>query len=299
MAPGPPGPTVSVLICTFQSSGEVEAALRSCLDQGLPQERLVVVDNHSDDGSADLVAQEFPSVRLIRLERNLGFARANNLAARQAAPGDLLLLNPDARLGEGALATMRAALAADPRRGAISPRIDRPDGSLDRACHRSFPTLLSAFWRLGGLSRLRPSSSHFAAYNLGHLPPDLSTEIDSGTGACMLLRREAWERLGGFDEGFFMYGEDLDLCWRLRHQLGLCVWYEAQARVLHLKGQSSQQRALRMLVAFHRSMWRFYRLHYLQGARALWAPLVALGVLARLVILLALNRLRRHPKVSP
>ena len=289
---------VEAVICTYRSRPEVEAAVGSCLASGLSPGQVTVVDNGSDDGTAELVAERFPQVRLCRLDRNLGFAAANNLAARDLPGRALLLLNPDAVLRGDALSVMLAALAADPHRGAISPRIDRPDGRLDAACRRSFPTPLTALWRLGGMSRLRPESSRFGAYNLTHLPVDQPTEIDSGSGACLLLRREVWERLGGFDSRFFMYGEDLDLCWRLR-ELGFTVRYEPAARVIHRKGTSSRQVALPMLIAFHRSMWRFYRLHYLRGWNALWSPLVGLGILLRLGWLLALNSVRRDPVVSP
>jgi GT2 family glycosyltransferase len=289
---------VAAAICTYRSGEEVEAALRSCLTSGLDPSQVTVVDNASGDGTADLVQQRFPEVNLIRLDRNLGFAAANNLAARELPGQLLLLLNPDAVLIDDALATMVRAIARDPRRGAISPRIDRPDGRLDAACRRNFPTPLRALWRLGGVSRLRPGSPRFGAYNLTHLPVDQATEIDSGSGACLLIRRDVWDQLGGFDPGFFMYGEDLDLCWRI-HELGFVVWYEPAARVLHLKGASSRQVALPMLVAFHRSMWRFYRLHCLRGWNALWSPLVALGILLRLGWLLGLNSLRRQPTVSP
>ncbi len=287
-----------MVLCTYRSRGEVEQALRSCLDSGLAEVQLTVVDNASDDGTADLVGENFPLVRVLRLERNLGFGAANNLAARGLPGQALLLLNPDAVLVADAAAVMLRALTDNPRRGAISPRIDRPDGTLDAACRRSFPTPLTALWRLGGLSRLRPESSHFGAYNLTHLPVDRATEVDSGSGACLLIRREVWDQLGGFDRRFFMYGEDLDLCWRMR-ELGFTVWYEPSARVVHRKGQSSRQVALPMLVAFHRSMWRFYRLHYLRGRNALWSPLVALGILVRLGWLLLVNSVRRNPKVSP
>jgi GT2 family glycosyltransferase len=289
---------VGVVICTYRSSGDVAAALRSCAASGIAENRITVVDNGSDDGSADLVEAQFPSVRLLRLKRNLGFAAANNLGAKQLGGDSLLLLNPDAVLVGDAVQGMLRALADDPRRGAISPRIDRPDGSLDAACRRTFPTPLIAFWRLAGLSRLRPASTRFGAYNLTHLPVDQATEIDSGSGACLLIRRSVWDQLGGFDVGFFMYGEDLDLCWRI-HQLGFTVWYEPSARVVHRKGQSSRQDALPMLVAFHRSMWRFYRIHYLRGANALWSPLVALAIGLRLGWLLILNAVRRSPTVSP
>lgn len=286
------------MVCTYRSRTEVGDALRSCRAAGLSEGQLTVVDNASDDGTAELVGEQFPGIRLLRLDRNLGFAAANNRAARGVAGNALLLLNPDAVLVGDALSTMLEALLEDPRRGAISPRIDRPDGSLDAACRRTFPSPLIALWRLGGISRLRPRSPRFGAYNLTTLPLDRGTEVDSGSGACLLIRRELWDRLDGFDEGFFMYGEDLDLCWRI-HALGYTVWYEPAATVVHGKGRSSRQKALPMLVAFHRSMWRFYRLHYLRGWNALWSPLVAAGILLRLSWLLALNALRRSPRVSP
>ena len=289
---------IDVVICTYRSRGDVAAALRSCAASGIPESQITIVDNGSDDGTADLVEEQFPSVRLLRLKRNLGFAAANNLAAKDLGGESLLLLNPDAVLVDDAIEVMLRALADDPHRGAISPRIDRPDGSLDAACRRTFPSPLIAFWRLAGLSRLRPASTRFGAYNLTHLPVDQETEIDSGSGACLLIRRRVWDQLGGFDTGYFMYGEDLDLCWRI-HQLGFTVWYEPSARVVHRKGQSSRQDALPMLVAFHRSMWRFYRIHYLRGGNALWSPLVALAILLRLGWLLLLNAVRRSPTVSP
>jgi len=289
---------VAVVICTYRSHLEVGEALQSCLTSGFAPRQVTVIDNCSDDGTADLVAEEFPEVRLVRLQQNLGFAAANNLAAKDLEGSALLLLNPDAVLVDDAVQTMLKALAEDPRRAAISPRIDRPDGRLDAACRRTFPTPMIAFWRLVGLSRLRPASPRFGAYNLTHLAVDQAMEIDSGSGACLLIRRTVWDQLQGFDPKFFMYGEDLDLCWRIYEQ-GDTVWYEPSARVVHRKGQSSRQDALAMLVAFHRSMWRFYRLHYLRGKNALWSPLVALGIVARLSCLLVLNALRRNPTVSP
>ncbi|MFZ0169070.1 MAG: glycosyltransferase family 2 protein [Candidatus Dormiibacterota bacterium] len=289
---------IAVVICTYRSRKEVADALRSCSASGVSESQITVVDNGSDDGTADLVGEQFPSVRLLRLKENIGFAAANNLAARELAGQALLLLNPDAVLVGKAVQVMFGALTEDPRRGAISPRIDRPDGSLDAACRRTFPSPLIAFWRLAGLSRLRPGSTRFGVYNLTHLPVDQATEVDSGSGACLLIRRAVWDALDGFDTGFFMYGEDLDLCWRI-HQLGYSVWYEPAARVVHRKGQSSRQEALPMLVAFHRSMWRFYRIHYLRGRNALWSPLVGLGILLRLGWLLLINALRRSPTVSP
>ncbi|MHB1576401.1 MAG: glycosyltransferase family 2 protein [Candidatus Dormibacteria bacterium] len=289
---------VRVVICTYQSASEVADAISSCLDQGLAQEQLTVVDNHSSDGTPEVVAGQFPGVRLMSLRRNLGFAAAVNRGAEGSGGEFVLLLNPDARLAGGALDHMVIALLADPLRGAVSPRILRPDGALDRACRRTFPSPEIAVYRLLGLSRLLPRSARMGAYNLTHISPELPMVVDSGSGACLLVRRQVWDQVGGLDEGYFMYGEDLELCWQIR-ELGRHVWYEPSASVLHLKGRSSEKAALAMLVHFHYSMWRFYSRHYRRGAQGWLAPLVGLGIAARLLALLVLNSLRKRPRVSP
>jgi len=295
----PLGPeSVRVVICTFQSAGEVVGAIESCLHEGLAPGQITVVDNASKDGTPILLRDRFPEVRLLAMAKNLGFARAVNQGAAGTGGDLVLMLNPDAELRPGALAAMLDDLSRDPRRGAISPRVERADGRLDPACRRSFPSPSVAFFRLIGLSRLGRGSARLGAYNLTHIPPDRAIAVDSGTGACLLVRRALWDRIGGLDEGYFMYGEDLELCWQI-HQLGMAVWYEPKALVLHHKGRSSEQVALPMLIHFHRSMWRFYRLHYGRGWGGALAPLVGLGIGARLSLLLLLNGLRRRPRVSP
>ena len=289
---------LAVVICTYRSAKDVGQAIRSCLAEGITEQQVTVVDNASSDGTVQLVRSDFPAVRLLEMGSNLGFAAATNRGARAAGGELLLLLNPDAELGPGSVAVMLGALRQDARRGAISPRLVRPDGRLDHACRRSFPTPSVALFRLVGLSRLRSGSARLGAYNLTHIPVDRAMEVDSGSGACLLIRRQLWDLVGGMDEGYFMYGEDLELCWQLR-ELGCTVWYEPAAMVVHRKGRSSEQVALPMLVHFHKSMWRFYRLHYMRGWDSLLAPLVAVGIAGRLAILLIVNSLRRRPTVSP
>ncbi len=264
----------------------------------MAEQQVTVVDNASSDGTAKVVADNFPAVRLMEMASNLGFAAATNRGADLAGGEVLLLLNPDAQLVPGAISVMLAALGRDLSRGAISPRVVRPDGRLDPACRRSFPSPSVAFFRLVGLSRLRSGSARVGAYNLTHIPADQEMVVDSGTGACLLIRRDLWDLVGGLDERYFMYGEDLELCWQLRER-GFSVWYEPDARVVHRKGSSSEQVALPMLVHFHKSMWRFYRLHYMRGWESLIAPFVAAGIAGRLAALLVLNSLRRRPSVSP
>ena len=203
---------VRVVICTYNSRLDVSRAISSCLAEGITPAHLTVVDNASSDGTPELVRRSHPDVRLLTEPRNLGFAAAVNHGARSIDGEFLMLLNPDAELQPGALREMLGALATDHRRGAVSPRVVRPDGRLDPACRRQFPSPQVALWRLVGLSRLRPRSPRFGAYNVTHLPSDQPMAVDSGSGACLLIRRPLFDAVGGLDEGYFMYGEDLELC---------------------------------------------------------------------------------------
>ncbi len=250
-----------------------------------------VVDNGSQDGSADMVADEFPHVRLVRAE-NRGYAAGNNLGLREfgfgrdgrepgiagsARPRFALLLNPDTILPPSALADMLQFMEDHPQAGVAGPRLVRADGSLDRACRRSFPTPKVAAYRLSGLSRLFPKSPRFGRYNLTHLSPDLTTELDAVVGAFMLIRGEALAQVGLLDEQFFMYAEDLDLCYRIK-QHGWQVWYNSAVTVLHYKGQSSRQRSKFANVQFYQTMRLFHDKHFKEQTSFLMNCLIYAGV---------------------
>lgn len=255
------GVLLSVVIVNYNTRGHLRRCLE-CIErsQGLELETFVV-DNASSDGSADMVAAEFPGVHLIRSAINGGYAYANNLALSEAGGSHVLLLNPDTEFGPTALAEMCRYLDTYPEAAAVGPRLDLPNGSLDLACRRGFPTPAVAFYRLFGLSYLFPKSPRFGRYNLTYLDPSVETEVDSVVGAFMLVRRKAVADVGLLDEQFFMYGEDLDWAYRMKER-GWTIRYNPQVRVVHEKGASSRQRSQRTTVAFYRSMHLFHAKHF-------------------------------------
>jgi GT2 family glycosyltransferase len=196
------------------------------------------------------------------------------------------LLNPDTVLPPSALADMLAFMTEHPRAGVVGPRLVREDGSLDRACRRSFPTPEVAAYRMSGLSRLFPRSERFGRYNLTYLSPDVTTEVDSVVGAFMLMRGEVLASVGLLDEQFFMYAEDLDLCYRIKQQ-SWQVWYNAAVTVLHYKGQSSRQRSTFANAKFYETMRLFHDKHFKQQTFFLvnWMIYAAVGLLGRWAIL--------------
>jgi GT2 family glycosyltransferase len=270
-------PSVATIIVTYNSARVIRGCLQSLRHQA-PAVALttLVVDNGSRDGTPSLVRAEFPEVHLLRAPRNGGFSYGTNLGLRAlgllapphsvlptspTAPDYVLFLNPDTELPPGALAPLVRLLERRPELGAVSPRLVRADGSLDKACRRSFPTTWNALCHVLGLARLRPHSPRFGQYNLSYLPEDRATPVDCVAGAFMLVRAAAVRRVGPWDERFFAYGEDIDYCLRL-HQAGWTIWYEPSVRVVHLKGEASQQRSLPMLREFYRAMEVYYRKHH-------------------------------------
>lgn len=290
---------LSVVIVNYNTAG----FLQRCLDHLLPElagrdSEVFVVDNGSSDGSAAMVRREFPTVTVLENGENLGFARANNRALPLARGRNVLLLNPDTEVAAGSIARLEQALDALPNAVGVGPKIVRPDGRLDLASRRTFPSPGVALPRLLGLSRMFPRSRRLARYNRTYEDPDQPGEMDAGTAAAMCFRRDALQAVGFFDEDFFMYGEDLDLCYRLRERGGR-IYYVPSALVLHHKGEASGQQPRAMLREFHRAMWLFYRKHYVSGWRVALAPAVWLGIRLRYGLVLGLNAARGRQIVSP
>jgi N-acetylglucosaminyl-diphospho-decaprenol L-rhamnosyltransferase len=281
---------LDVVIVSYRSRELLRACLKALhsYSPSAPMS-IVVVDNASGDGTVEMVAGEFPEVDLVASSRNLGFAAATNLGARRGSSPYLLALNPDTAVTEGALDKVLAVLEEHPEVAVVGPRLLRPDRSLDHAARRSFPTPLSALGHFTGIGR-RAKSGRLAAYRA---PEVESGPVDAVNGAFMLMRRSAFEDAGGFDDGYWMYMEDLDLSYRLR-QRGWLSWYEPSSTVMHVKGGTvGGPRPLRLNWHFHRGMGRFYRRHYAsQRSRAMNA-LVYLGIAMNLAASAAQSLLRR------
>jgi N-acetylglucosaminyl-diphospho-decaprenol L-rhamnosyltransferase len=239
-----------------------------------------VIDNASDDGTSEMIRREFPAVGLIVAPRNIGFAAACNVAIRGGTTPYVLCLNPDTRVTPGALDRLLRVMDEHPEVGILGCRLELENGRLDVAAKRSFPTPLSALGHFTGLGRRR-SSGILADYRA----PDIEWgPVDAVNGAFMLLRRSALEQVGLFDEGYWMYMEDLDLCYRFA-QAGWVTWYEPSATVIHVKaGSSGPVRSPRLNYAFHYGMFRFYRKHYSATRSMLVSAAVYAGIAAKLAV---------------
>ena len=259
--------------------------------QGDLSVEVIVVDEHSADGSAQAVSDRFPEVLVVDDPSDCGYGHANNLGLRLTAGRYVMTLNADTLVPSNALARLVAWMDAHPTVGVVGPKLVLAGGALDLACRRSFPTPANALYRYAGLARLFPNNPRFAGYNLTFLDDDREHEVDSVSGACMLVRREAALQTGFFDEDYFLYGEDLDWAFRIK-KAGWSVWYRPEVVVTHFKGQATRQRSARMIVEFHRAMLIFYRKHYASRHPWFLNAAVAAGVVMRGMFVLARNSLR-------
>ena len=218
-----------------------------------PSIEVLIIDNASSDDSVSLVNQRFPWVRVIENAENLGFARANNQAMRLARGAHVLLLNSDTEVRPGALKTLVGFLDAHPKAAAVGPRLLNADGSLQPSCHPML-TPWREFWRLVFLDRI----VHRATYGAKMWESAVPLPVEVIKGACLLLRREALDQVGLLDEAYFMYTEEVDLCYRLA-QAGWELWWVPQAEVIHYGEASSRQAAQAMYLQLYRSKIQFYR----------------------------------------
>ncbi len=220
-----------------------------------------VVDNASTDDSVPMIKTDFPDVRLIENRENIGFAPANNQAIRASGGDYVLLLNPDTEVSAGTFDTLRDFLQVHPDVGAVGPKTLNPDGSLQTSCY-PFPTLSRELWRLLHLDKIAPYGSYRMAEWAAR-----PREVDALLGACILFPRKVLDEIGLFDENYFMYTEEIDLCYRAR-QSGKKLFWVPETSIVHYGGQSTRQAAAEMFLQLYKSKLQFFRKHY--GVTAGW-----------------------------
>jgi O-antigen biosynthesis protein len=230
---------LSVIIVSYNVCDYLRQALASVIKAttGISSE-IIVVDNHSSDGSVEMIRDEFRDVSLIVSAGNEGYAAACNKGIMSSSGDFVLILNPDTVVELDAIKTAVTFMRSHPDAGAAGARLVNGDGKFLPESKRGFPTPLTSFFRLTGIGKLFPHSAFFNAYYLGHLSEHETCRADILTGAFMLIRREALDRAGLFDTTFFMYGEDIDLCWRIR-KAGFYNYYLPGVLVTHFKGRSA------------------------------------------------------------
>lgn len=265
---------MDAVVVSYQAAGHLGACVRSLLDDGA--RRVVVVDNGSTDGSEEVARAA--GAGWVASGANVGYGRAANLGAATSDAPWLLVANPDLVVRPGALAALRGRLEAEADLALAGPRITNPDGSLYPSA-RAFPDMVDAVGH-GLLGTVAPRNRFTRRYRMLDWDHAGAARVDWVSGACLLARRAAWDALGGFDPRYFMYMEDVDLCWRAR-AAGWGVGYEPAAEVVHVQGVSAGRHPYRMLAAHHRSMWRFAR-STTTGARRVLLPVVGAGLVARL-----------------
>jgi len=248
---------VSALIVTYESRAHVGACIESLERTAGPWlAGCHIVDNDSTDGTAEMLEAEYPWVDLTRNSSNVGFGRAVNQAAARATGEYLLIVNPDTVIGPRAIEHLVRFMDHRPAAGACGPKIVDFDGEFQYYCRRGFPTPLNSLAYLSGLDRLFPSNRRLGGYYRRDIPNDLEMITDSLAGCFMLVRREAFLRVAGFDEDYFLFGEDIDLCWKLKES-GSEVWYVPSAVAEHRKGASMSRARDLARREFYRAMKLF------------------------------------------
>lgn len=290
---------LSVIIVNYNTNRD----LRNCLTsiyKSRQQTRFQVwvVDNASSDGSVPMVQELFPQVNLIPSTENLGFAKANNLVLRELGSDFVLLLNPDTVVSDHVFDRTIAFLKDNPDVGMVTCKLVKADGTLDLACRRSLPSLWDGLWRAVGMAKLFPKSRTFARYNLTYLDEDQSNQVEAINGAFMMAKSQAVLEVGLLDDRFFMYGEDLDWCYRFGQQ-GWKIYYLPSPTVIHLKGQAGKKQSSRMIKELFRAMELYCQKHH-ESANPFFGRLATvIGIRLWMFSTLLRNAARSQKRVTP
>jgi len=283
---------LSIIIVSYNVRDYLREALKSVLKAaGQIESEIIVVDNKSSDCSPEMVETEFPGVKLIQSGKNEGFAAACNKGIQASSGRFVLILNPDTVTEPDCLSISLEFMKMHPEAGAAGARMENGEGVFLPESKRGFPSPLTSFFRFTGLGKLFPRSSFFNSYYLGHLPDDTVCRADILTGAYMFIRREALDKTGLFDADYFMYGEDIDLSWRIV-KAGYINYYLPEARIIHFKGKSASDDNIARIKYFHYAMIIFARKHI----NPVWHLPVTAGVRLMMTLSLASAFVRKIRK---
>lgn len=286
-------PRVSIVVVNWKTPKLLAGALSSLLaDSQSASFEIWVVDNNSGDGSVEMLRRDFPSVHTIANTENVGFGKACNQVIPMCTGEHVLLVNPDTFASGQAVSHLLDYMDAHPECGAVGPKVLNPDGSLQLSCRRSFPDVAASFFRLSYLSLLFPKHPLVARYNLTYADPDQMLEVDALSGAFMMLRSEAIKQVGLLDEDIFMFGEDIDWCWRVK-QAGWTVVYVPQSVVYHYHGASSRFRRIGSTINLHKGMEVFYRKHMAKKYWPVFNLLVYAAIWSRAAVFVCLSALQQ------
>jgi GT2 family glycosyltransferase len=285
---------LSITILSWNTQDDLRACLASLQNCRADADfEVIVVDNNSEDGSPDMVEREFEWVRLYRMDRNLGFCAGHNFAVAQRKGRHAFLLNSDTIVHPGALSKSLEFMRANPDVGIVGPKLLNSDGSLQMSC-RKFPNPVAALFRNTPLGRLFPNNRFTREYLMTDFHHDKVADVDWVSGAAVMVRDQLIEESGVFDEGYFMFCEDIDLCWRA-WKAGFRVVYLPDAVVTHAIGRSTDKAPNRMIGRHHRSMLRFYKKNMLPEispvARPFAYSLAALAVGLRASVFIVKNKI--------
>ena len=295
--PEPNKPIVSALVVTRNAKDDVLQCLKAFFASADVPVEAVVVDNDSADGTPAAVTDEFPQATVLVQSKNLGYGRAANLGLERCQGRFVLLLGADVTVDPQSVGRMADFLLTRPDAGAVGPRLLLPSGKLDPDARRAFPIPSTLFYQTVGLSRLFPKSPRFGRYNMGHVDVTDVHEIDAGTAAALMLRVSALDRVGFFDPRYFMFGEDLDLCYRLKLG-GWKIFFLPSAGATHHVRPAAPAREREMSYERHRAMWAYHFKHHSEDVSAFGNGLVWAQIWGRYVaerLRSSMGRGRRAP----
>lgn len=290
---------LSIIIVNYNTYKLTKQTIESVLLEQVDFDyEIILVDNASKDGSIEQLQEELMpytqtgKIKIIINKDNLGFSKGNNVGIRVATGEYILLLNSDTYLGDQCLTKCMNYIEAHPQIGALGCKVVLPDGTLDHACKRGFPTPKASLYYFTKLHKI--NEKRYGLYDALHLEEDEVGEVDCLMGAFMLMPRKALDEVGMLDEDFFMYGEDIDLCYRIK-QGGYQIMYYPEAMIIHYKGGSSKKRRTKVIYDFHNAMWIFYQKHYRDVYNLAVTGLVWGGIWSKYTLEIAKNALKSTP----